>query len=160
MLLYVRVKETHEPHQRLQEPCNGAPEKKVAVLSPDKPVLAFPKAQRRPRNLSRNLDLLASISQLPHEACAPLPAAVLQTTWGFAIEHRCPHLRRRNSHALPFSSQKGDGAWLRGSQYAPYKYIHNCAVVVTVFAVAHGRRRPWTYTSTGLWDYHRKGFAA
>ena len=51
---YVRVNNTHEPHRLLHEPCNPTVRpKKGAALWPDKPVLAFPRAQRRPRNLSK-----------------------------------------------------------------------------------------------------------
>lgn len=48
-------------------PATGAPEKKVAVLSPDKPVLGIPKgAKRRPRNLSRNLNTSSRIPYLSY----------------------------------------------------------------------------------------------
>ena len=77
----VRVKETHEPHGLRHEPCNGAPEKKSCggFVNAGYARLGIRKgASGRPRNLSRKLfGLLASISQLPHEACAPLPVAVL-----------------------------------------------------------------------------------
>lgn len=110
------------------------------------------------REIYQNLDLLASISQLAHEACAPLPAAVLQKTWGFAIEHRCPHLRRRNSLALPSPPTR---AMVLGFEAASTHPLHPTASTSTSTSTIAPSSSPSSLSPTAVADHgltHQQGF--